>query len=212
MLSTGIPELQSETDINYLRESLCLSKTDEQASQFFMDLIRESLNSKATALNFFVHNVVQQRKNKTPRLKSEEKNIKETETELPWWYHKMWVRIHGFHADQLSIYWTCSIITNRIAEKKENINHQFNSLICPHSVFDSLTLLSHLLLFVSYSRILLVVELFAIDFGECCAAAFSCICLYSTSSVQEGIKSVSMQRSKNYLRIYRSIEPEIMEF
>jgi len=57
MLSTGIPELQSSKDIDYLKETLCLSMTDQDASNFFTSLIWKSLNTKATKLNFFVHNV-----------------------------------------------------------------------------------------------------------------------------------------------------------
>jgi hypothetical protein len=57
MLYTGIGVLNSEEDLNHLRETLCLSKTDDNASEFFMQLIDESLNSMGTQLNFFVHNV-----------------------------------------------------------------------------------------------------------------------------------------------------------
>lgn len=82
MLSTGIPELQSEEDIKYLRDSLCLSKDEEQANQVFTELIREALNSKSTQWNFFVHNVVQKRKSRfridTPKAKENSK-----EAELP---------------------------------------------------------------------------------------------------------------------------------
>jgi len=59
MLSTGISELQSSKDIVYLRESLCLSKTEEEAKIFFTDLIWKSLSSRSANLNFFVHNVAQ---------------------------------------------------------------------------------------------------------------------------------------------------------
>lgn len=59
MLSTGIPELQSDKDIEHLKDSLCLSKSDTEAKAFFTDLIWKSLASKATSVNFFVHNVAQ---------------------------------------------------------------------------------------------------------------------------------------------------------
>jgi len=62
MISTGIAELQSPSDIAYLRQSLCLSMTDGEASAFFSDLVWKSLNTKATALNFFVHNVAHRKK------------------------------------------------------------------------------------------------------------------------------------------------------
>jgi len=55
MLSTGIPELRSEEDINYLREAFSLEMTDEEASKKFERLIEESLKTKATQLNFMIH-------------------------------------------------------------------------------------------------------------------------------------------------------------
>lgn len=55
MLSTGLPELQNKDDIQYLRNALQLGKTDKQASDYFRALIRESLHSKATIFNFYVH-------------------------------------------------------------------------------------------------------------------------------------------------------------
>ncbi len=48
MLSTGIPELQSEKDLDYLREAFSLDLTDEEAAKKFNRLIDESLNTKAT--------------------------------------------------------------------------------------------------------------------------------------------------------------------
>eukprot|EP00762_Andalucia_godoyi_P004690 ANDGO_03641.mRNA.1 Phosphatidylinositol 3-kinase 2 len=55
MLSTGLPELQSKDDIEYLREALQIGATERQASDYFKKLIRESLHSKATQFNFYIH-------------------------------------------------------------------------------------------------------------------------------------------------------------
>lgn len=55
MVSTGIPELQSIDDLDYLREALQLDCTDDEAAALFRDLIHESLNTKATTFNFAVH-------------------------------------------------------------------------------------------------------------------------------------------------------------
>eukprot|EP01121_Diplochlamys_sp_Union-15-3_P012983 TRINITY_DN3961_c0_g1_i1.p1 TRINITY_DN3961_c0_g1~~TRINITY_DN3961_c0_g1_i1.p1 ORF type:complete len:411 (+),score=43.66 TRINITY_DN3961_c0_g1_i1:1131-2363(+) len=55
MIDTGIAELKSEDDLNYLREVFLMDKTDEEASEFFMGLIKESLKTKATQLNFALH-------------------------------------------------------------------------------------------------------------------------------------------------------------
>eukprot|EP01121_Diplochlamys_sp_Union-15-3_P012892 TRINITY_DN3926_c0_g1_i1.p1 TRINITY_DN3926_c0_g1~~TRINITY_DN3926_c0_g1_i1.p1 ORF type:complete len:142 (-),score=17.96 TRINITY_DN3926_c0_g1_i1:44-469(-) len=55
MIGTGMSELKTEADINYLREAFLMDKTDEEASDFFMGLIKESLKTKATQLNFAIH-------------------------------------------------------------------------------------------------------------------------------------------------------------
>lgn len=55
MLSTGIPELRSEEDLNYLREAFSLDMSNEEAEKKFTKLIFESLNTKATQLNFAIH-------------------------------------------------------------------------------------------------------------------------------------------------------------
>eukprot|EP01102_Stenamoeba_stenopodia_P020703 TRINITY_DN8172_c0_g1_i5.p1 TRINITY_DN8172_c0_g1~~TRINITY_DN8172_c0_g1_i5.p1 ORF type:complete len:1732 (-),score=326.42 TRINITY_DN8172_c0_g1_i5:97-5292(-) len=57
MLSTGIPQLKKPEDLHYLREAFCLQKTDEEAAVVFADKIMESLNTKMTQLNNFVHNL-----------------------------------------------------------------------------------------------------------------------------------------------------------
>lgn len=60
MVATGIEELDTSEGVQYILESLSLSKSDEEASAHFKDLISQSINSLATQFNFFVHNVAQQ--------------------------------------------------------------------------------------------------------------------------------------------------------
>lgn len=55
MLQTGIPELRSEEDINYLRESFSLNLDDKEAAAKFEELIEKALDTKMTQLNFAVH-------------------------------------------------------------------------------------------------------------------------------------------------------------
>jgi hypothetical protein len=55
MLSTGIPELQSEEDIEYLREALELDLSEAEANDHFHKLIYESLKTIATQINFAIH-------------------------------------------------------------------------------------------------------------------------------------------------------------
>jgi phosphatidylinositol kinase/protein kinase (PI-3 family) len=51
MLSTGIPELKTYDDIQYLRRAFCLDLPDDQATELFKKLIYESLNTKATQVS-----------------------------------------------------------------------------------------------------------------------------------------------------------------
>ena len=55
MLSTGIPELQSEEDIHYLRRALQMDLTNSEAAAHFTKLIKESLESKSTQIMFVTH-------------------------------------------------------------------------------------------------------------------------------------------------------------
>jgi len=55
MLSTGIPELQSAEDIDYLREAFSLEASDEKAREEFTALIYESLSTKTTQINNAIH-------------------------------------------------------------------------------------------------------------------------------------------------------------
>jgi len=58
MLATGIPELESESDINYLRKTFEVDLTDEEAAEKFTQLIYKSLDTKATQVNDYIHNLV----------------------------------------------------------------------------------------------------------------------------------------------------------
>ena len=55
MVSTGIPQLQREDDLVYLRNAMALEiSTDEEAAALFTKLIYESLSTKRTQwMNFF---------------------------------------------------------------------------------------------------------------------------------------------------------------
>ncbi|KAH3761571.1 phosphatidylinositol-4,5-diphosphate 3-kinase [Pelomyxa schiedti] len=55
MLSTGIPELQSEADIEYLRSALGVNLDNLQATEKFTQLINESLSAKSQTLNDIAH-------------------------------------------------------------------------------------------------------------------------------------------------------------
>lgn len=59
MLSTGIPELKTDSDIDYLRNAFVLHKTDAEAAEYFESLIESSLNTKTTQVNFLIHNLAQ---------------------------------------------------------------------------------------------------------------------------------------------------------
>lgn len=55
MLSTGIPELQSEDDIQYIRKALQMEKNEVEAAKHFTKLIKESIESMSTQLMFVTH-------------------------------------------------------------------------------------------------------------------------------------------------------------
>ncbi|KAK7196018.1 Phosphoinositide 3-kinase family protein [Novymonas esmeraldas] len=55
MLSTGIPELQTLDDIEWLRTVLLLNRTDEEASEHYKSLINEALSNFRTLLNDYIH-------------------------------------------------------------------------------------------------------------------------------------------------------------
>lgn len=62
MLSTGIPELRSAKDIEYLRMSLALDvKTEQDASRHFEELIYRSLTSWKTILDILARRNLKKR-------------------------------------------------------------------------------------------------------------------------------------------------------
>ncbi|CAG9819182.1 unnamed protein product [Phaedon cochleariae] len=63
MISTGLPELSSEKDLNYLRDTLVLNKTDEEALLHFRSKFDEALsNSWKTSVNWATHNIAKNNK------------------------------------------------------------------------------------------------------------------------------------------------------
>ncbi|XP_030764150.1 phosphatidylinositol 4,5-bisphosphate 3-kinase catalytic subunit delta isoform-like [Sitophilus oryzae] len=63
MISTGLPELSSEKDLQYLKETLVLSKTDAEALAHFRAKFDEALtNSWKTSLNWASHNIAKNNK------------------------------------------------------------------------------------------------------------------------------------------------------
>ena len=59
MLSTGIPELRSLDDINYVRDALVLGSTDDEALLSFRKKFDDALkNSWSVSWNWYIHNVV----------------------------------------------------------------------------------------------------------------------------------------------------------
>lgn len=63
MISTGLPELSSEKDLNYLRETLVLDLPEHEALQHFRSKFYEALaNSWKTSLNWASHNLAKNNK------------------------------------------------------------------------------------------------------------------------------------------------------
>jgi phosphatidylinositol-4,5-bisphosphate 3-kinase len=63
MISTGLPELSSEKDLNYIRDTLALSKNEEDALKHFRAKFDEALsNSWKTSLNWASHNLAKNNK------------------------------------------------------------------------------------------------------------------------------------------------------
>ncbi|KAG5883732.1 hypothetical protein JTB14_024233 [Gonioctena quinquepunctata] len=63
MISTGLPELSSEKDLNYLRETLVMNKTEEEALLHFRSKFDEALsNSWKTSVNWATHNIAKNNK------------------------------------------------------------------------------------------------------------------------------------------------------
>jgi phosphatidylinositol-4,5-bisphosphate 3-kinase len=57
MLSTGIPQLRNVGDIEYLRTAFNLACTMDEAEARWQSLIDESVKTKTTQINFWIHNL-----------------------------------------------------------------------------------------------------------------------------------------------------------
>lgn len=58
MLSAGLPELRSLDDIGYLRKTLVLSLSEEDAIKDFRKKFDHAINNSfSTSMNWFAHNV-----------------------------------------------------------------------------------------------------------------------------------------------------------
>jgi len=55
MLEMGIPRLSHDKDLEYLRTALQVGKTELEAAEHFLRLIRESYENVRARLNFAVH-------------------------------------------------------------------------------------------------------------------------------------------------------------
>lgn len=63
MISTGLPELSSEKDLNYLRDTLVLEMSEIEAQKHFRSKFDEALcNSWKTSLNWASHNMAKNNK------------------------------------------------------------------------------------------------------------------------------------------------------
>lgn len=61
MLSTGIPELRTAEDVNYVREALCLGQLEEEARKSFQSKFQEAIkNNRTVAINWWMHNIAKQ--------------------------------------------------------------------------------------------------------------------------------------------------------
>jgi len=58
MLSTGIPELSSVTDLLYLREAFMLGMYEAKAAEAFSRMIFDSLNDRLRRFDNMVHIIV----------------------------------------------------------------------------------------------------------------------------------------------------------
>ncbi|EPY26748.1 phosphatidylinositol-4,5-bisphosphate 3-kinase [Strigomonas culicis] len=58
MLSTGIPELSTKDDIEWLRTVLLIGRSDTEASKHYKQLINMALNNKRTLINDYIHIMV----------------------------------------------------------------------------------------------------------------------------------------------------------
>ena len=58
MLSCGIPELQSLEDVGYVRKTLAVEKTEEQAVEYFIQQFSAAYKDQwTTKFDWFFHNI-----------------------------------------------------------------------------------------------------------------------------------------------------------
>lgn len=58
MLSAGIPQLTNVSDVDYLKDTLALDLTEEEARKKFIDKLKEAKNkSWSTSVNWALHNM-----------------------------------------------------------------------------------------------------------------------------------------------------------
>lgn len=62
MMSSGMPELQTEEDLYYLKDTLDLDLSDSQAAQKFSSMLDSSSKALSTRVNWFFHNLAQRLK------------------------------------------------------------------------------------------------------------------------------------------------------
>ncbi|MDP2438808.1 MAG: hypothetical protein Q8P67_23940 [archaeon] len=58
MIATGMPQLSTVDDLEYLRQTLRLDLTDEEAGREFKKLIKKSTGNTRVRLNNFIHSMV----------------------------------------------------------------------------------------------------------------------------------------------------------
>ena len=65
MLSTGIPQLRTINDLNYVRDALALNSTEEEARSHFDKQMYEALDKTwSTSMNWFFHSLAKDNRNK----------------------------------------------------------------------------------------------------------------------------------------------------
>ena len=61
MLSTGIPELRTAQDVDYVRDALCLGQPPDMALKSFQSKFQEAIkNNRTVAINWWMHNIAKQ--------------------------------------------------------------------------------------------------------------------------------------------------------
>ena len=58
MLTSGIPQLTTVSDLDYLKYTLALEMTEEDAKKSFRNKLIEALNSISVKINWVIHSFV----------------------------------------------------------------------------------------------------------------------------------------------------------